>query len=174
MVAKSLEYHFTNSGQEILRARSGSPPDHHQQKRGWTRRSRGAGVHPPSPGTLAAAARTGTQGAVHSHRANTVAHDAPLNCPALLFGSRDTRPSASAGADPCVMQAHKSRHAVRRTIATAWLAIETTTTNAILKRRSPLNLLTKGLVSTQTAGTSGEAPAGERFSSVLLVLPDPG
>lgn len=109
-----------------------------QQKRGWTRRSEGAGIHPPSPGTLATAAREGTRGAPSGVSNN--ARCSTSDCPALLIGNRDTRSSEAIGAVPCDMQAHKGRRAARRYGgAGATLA----------KSRSHLNLLAEGEKSTQ-------------------------
>lgn len=123
-----------------------------QQKRGWTRRSRGAGIHPPSPGMLATAARAGTQGAPSRVRCD--AYCSTSDCPALLFGNRDTRSSEAIGAVPCDMQAHKGRRAVRRCVATTW------------KARSPLNLLVEGEMSTERAHSRRH---GRRASPVHAV-----
>jgi hypothetical protein len=118
----------------------------------------GAGIHPPSPGVLATAARAGTQGAPSVGSAEPQCRSAS-DCPALLFGNR-TAPGAPAGSSHCSGcstpasngRAHKSQRAVRRRIAQ--------TTALKTKRRSLLNVSWVGIVSTVREGPSPHGSLG--------------
>src|SRR5215475_7249283 len=131
----------------------------HQQKRGWTcPLACEGGVHPLSPDTLVSAARAKTHGAlvILSEAKDLLSSlgGQTSSCPALLFGSRDTRSSRRNRCSPCVMQAHQSRRAVRRLLRDYFALPARRLTTLLVacsrgeKSRSPLNLLSVGRVST--------------------------
>jgi len=133
------------------------PPPSLQQKRGWTKRPRiGTGIHPPSPGALATAARVGTHGAPSSDlpadastkRRVSIVHST-FDCPASLFGSLEhlvLRPDCSTAAErspASIERAHKCRRAARRSPLRCADRVK-----PACKARSPLNLLRSDGVST--------------------------